>query len=113
MKNNNWKETLGIVYATNPNFQTENKQEEIDTIVQPVKQLLRIELDKRKGKPATLITNFNGTNEQLKELAKMLKLKCGAGGSQRDGEILIQGDFREKIAQILLETGYKIKKIGF
>lgn len=74
---------------------------------------LRIELDKRKGKPATLIYNFEGSDEELKELAKTLKTKCSSGGSARDGEILIQGDFRKKIAELLVELGYKIKRINF
>ncbi|OIP81525.1 MAG: hypothetical protein AUK44_09975 [Porphyromonadaceae bacterium CG2_30_38_12] len=77
------------------------------------KEPLRVELDKRNGKPATLITQFEGTDEALKDLAKTLRVKCGAGGSSRDGEILIQGDFRLKIATYLLETGYKVKKINF
>ena len=74
---------------------------------------LRVELDKRNGKPATLVTDFMGKDDELKELAKMLKVKCGAGGSSRDGEILVQGDFRVKIADILLEMGFKVKKINF
>ena len=74
---------------------------------------LRVELDKRNGKPATLITEFQGKDVELKELAKLLKVKCGTGGSSRDGEILIQGDFRLKIVDILLEMGFKVKKINF
>ena len=74
---------------------------------------LRVELDKRNGKPATLITDFKGKDDELKELAKLLKVKCGAGGSSRDGEILVQGDFRVKISDILLEMGFKVKKINF
>lgn len=77
------------------------------------KQTLRVELDKRNGKPATLITEFEGTDDELKDLAKTLKAKCASGGSQRDGEILIQGDFRVKIAGILQEMGFKVKKINF
>ncbi|MDR1652052.1 MAG: translation initiation factor [Prevotellaceae bacterium] len=112
MKKTDWKEALSSLYPPNPSFSENNSHAETDSTT-PAKQLLRIELDKRKGKPATLITDFKGTDEALKELSKMLKLRCGAGGSQRDGEILIQGDFRQKIAQILLENGYKIKKTGF
>lgn len=77
------------------------------------KEPLRVELDKRNGKPATLISDFMGNDDELKELAKVLKIKCGAGGSSRDGEILVQGDFRVKIAEILLQMGYKVKKINF
>ena len=77
------------------------------------KEPLRVELDKRNGKPATLVTEFQGSDDELKELAKMLKVKCGAGGSSRDGEILIQGDFRVKVSEILLGMGFKVKKINF
>jgi translation initiation factor 1 len=74
---------------------------------------LRVELDKRNGKPATLVTDFKGMDAELKDLAKILKVKCGSGGSARNGEILVQGDFRVKIAEILLEMGFKVKKINF
>lgn len=77
------------------------------------KEPLRVELDKRNGKPATLVTEFAGSDDELKELARTLKLKCGTGGSSRDGEILIQGDFRVKIAGLLSEMGFKVKKINF
>ena len=76
-------------------------------------QPLRIELDKRKGKPATLITGFEGTDSELKELTKTLKAACASGGSYRNGEILIQGDFRVKITDIIQKMGYKVKKINF
>lgn len=74
---------------------------------------LRIELDKRNGKPSTLIYEFVGTNEELKELSRILKVQCSTGGSCKDGEILLQGDFRHKVAEILLSQGYKIKRINF
>lgn len=77
------------------------------------KEPLRVELDKRNGKPATLVTEFQGSDEELKDLAKLLKVKCGAGGSSRDGEILVQGDVRVKVAEILLGMGFKVKKINF
>jgi translation initiation factor 1 len=77
------------------------------------KDPLRVELDKRNGKPATLVTQFLGTDEELKELAKSLKIKCGVGGSSRDGEILIQGDMRVKVTELLLVMGYKVKRINF
>jgi len=83
--------------------------------VKPKKQTdpLRVELDKRNGKLNTLVSEFQGTEEELKELARVLKVKCSSGGSCRDGEILIQGDFRKKIAAILADHGFKVKRINF
>jgi len=93
------------------------EEKPVSAVVKPVKKRqiepLRVELDKRNGKPATLITDFKGKDDELKELAKLLKVKCGAGGSSRDGEILVQGDFRVKIVDILSEMGFKVKKINF
>jgi len=104
-----WKSRLNVVYSTNPDFkyEDENEQEEKDTIA-PGKQLLRVLLDKknRSGKSVTLITGFVGSEEDLKALGKQLKTKCGVGGSVKDGEILIQGEFREKVVSLLIEMGY-------
>ena len=77
------------------------------------KHTLRVELDKRNGKPATLVTEFAGSDEELKALAKTLKVKCGAGGSARGGEILVQGDVRAKVAELLEGMGYRVRRIGF
>jgi translation initiation factor 1 len=88
-------------------------QQNVVSLKKLQKEPLRVELDKRNGKPATLITDFQGTDNELKDLAKILKVKCGSGGSSRDGEILVQGDFRVKIAEILLVMGYKVKRINF
>ena len=103
-----WKSRLNVVYSTNPNFQYETEDEpEVDTL-EPSKQNLRIELDRRNrgGKAVTLITGFIGTDDDLKELGKTLKTKCGVGGSAKDGEIIIQGDFREKVHTLLTNLGY-------
>jgi translation initiation factor 1 len=104
-----WKNRLNVVYSTNPDFkyEDENDQEEMNTIA-PGKQLLRVLLDKknRSGKSVTLITGFVGSEEDLKALGKQLKTKCGVGGSVKDGEILIQGEFREKVVALLIEMGY-------
>lgn len=113
MKNNNdWKEKLNTLlpsdYVSEPDCVSI-----IENTISHPKQTLRVELDKRNGKPSTLITEFQGSDDDLKELAKILKNKCASGGSQRDGEILIQGDFRIKIADILVAMGYKVKKINF
>lgn len=108
-----WRDKLNDVKSTVPQV------EETPTLAasKPTKKRqvepLRVELDKRNGKPATLVTDFKGKDDELKELAKLLKVKCGAGGSSRDGEILVQGDFRVKIVDILLEMGFKVKKINF
>lgn len=107
-----WKDKLSGLKADLPEGSIK-EEPKIELKSKLQKEHLRVELDKRKGKTATLITEFLGTDEKLKELARELKLKCGAGGSARDGEILIQGDFRVKIADFLLQAGYKVKKINF
>ncbi|MHB9056283.1 MAG: translation initiation factor [Paludibacteraceae bacterium] len=111
MKSNDWKEKLASLLPDN--YIPEPKTEIVTGKTQSSKQTLRVELDKRNGKPATLISEFQGTDDELKELAKTLKSKCATGGSQRDGEILIQGDFRVKVAEILQDLGYKVRKINF
>ncbi len=112
MKNKNTKG--GIVYSTNPDFTFDTGNEEELTTPVPNQQDLRIMLDKksRAGKKVTLITGFIGKNEDLKSLGNLLKIKCGVGGTVKDGEILIQGDFRDRILNLLVEMGYKVKKAG-
>ena len=108
MKKNDWKDRLNIVYSTNPDFRYETGSEEEPETIAKEKQMLRIQLDKRNrgGKQVSLITGFVGTNDDLNDLAKLLKTKCGVGGSVKDGEIIIQGDFREKVLGILQGEGY-------
>ena len=106
--NERLEKRLDIVYSTNPDYHYNEEGQEEDKTLPKEKQLLRISLDKRnrKGKAVTLITGFAGSNEDLQELGKMLKTKCGVGGSAKEGEILIQGDHREKVLAILQKEGY-------
>lgn len=104
----------GIVFSTNPDQQISFVEEELLETIKPNLQNLRVQLDKKQrgGKAVTLITGFIGSEEDLKSLGKMLKSKCGVGGSAKDQEILIQGDFRKKIIELLQLEGYKVKSIG-
>lgn len=104
----------GLVFSTNPDQELDEPQEEFNETLNPEKQNLRVQLDKkqRAGKAVTMITGFIGDESDLKALGKLLKTKCGVGGAVKDCEILIQGDFRQKIMDLLTTEGYKVKKIG-
>ena len=107
MKNNDWKDRLGMVYSTNPNYHFENDEEEIETLPRQQQKLrVRIEKNHRGGKTVTIVSGFVGSDDDLKELGRLLKTKCGVGGSQKDGEVLVQGDFKEKVILILKQEGY-------
>lgn len=108
-----WRDKLSNLKSEMPEGEKPEQKIEHLAVKKLQKEPLRVELDKRNGKPATLITEYLGTEEELKELAKTLKIKCGAGGSSRNGEILVQGDFRAKIVDILINMGFKVKKINF
>ena len=111
MSKKNKPDNKGFVYSTDPNFRFEEEQEAVQTLL-PEQQKLRVWLDtkQRAGKAVTLITGFIGTAGDLEELGKKLKNYCGTGGSAKDGEIIIQGDQREKVMQWLLKNGYKNSK---
>lgn len=102
----------GVVFSTNPDYNFETEDEDLVETLAPEKQALRIWLDRknRAGKDATLIKGFIGTTEDLEVLRKTLKTKCGTGGTAKDGEIIIQGDMRDKILELLLKMGYKLAK---
>ncbi len=113
-KSNDWKHREGVVYSTNQNFGYSTVEpNEIETLT-PAQQNLKVLLDKsgRAGKQVTLIKGFVGTSADLDALTKLLKTKCGVGGSAKEGEILIQGDVREKVLALLTREGYKVKKSG-
>lgn len=103
----------GIMYSTDPTFEFETEPETTESIANN-QQDLRVMLDRknRGGKAVTLVTGYRGAEDELEKLAKMLKTKCGVGGSAKDGEIIVQGDFRDKIVQILQKEGFKVKKSG-
>lgn len=113
-KSNDWKKRDGMVFSTNPDFEFfQGGGDEQETLA-PQQQNLKVFLDKklRAGKQVSLVTGFVGKESDLNDLGKLLKTKCGVGGSVKDGEIIIQGDFRDKIVEILTKAGYKAKKAG-
>ncbi len=112
MADNDWKKRLGVVFSTNPDFTYEEAAEQEETTLEPSKQNLIVSIDRkgRAGKQVTLVTGFVGTSDDLAELGRTLKVKCGVGGSAKDGEITIQGDFRDRVTTILKDMGYKAKR---
>ena len=113
MSNKKPKDREGVVYSTNPDFEFNYQEDQQPETLDPIKQSLRILLDKksRAGKQVTLITGFIGKEDDLKDLAKIIKTKCSVGGAVKDGEIIIQGDFREKASTILKSLSYKVRVI--
>ena len=113
-KKNKHKNREGVVYSTNPEFNYFENIAGLQATLPNEQQNLIVKIDKKQrgGKVVTLVQGFVGSPDDLKDLGKMIKTKCGVGGSQKDGEIIIQGDFKEKIYQLLLENRYKAKKSG-
>jgi translation initiation factor 1 len=114
MSNNDWKSRLGMVYSTNPDFKYETRVDETPKTLPLEKQNLRVRLESkgRAGKQVTLVTGFVGSEDDLSALAKLLKSKCCVGGSAKEGEVIVQGDFRERVVELLREQGYtRTKKV--
>lgn len=107
-KDNDWKSRLGMVYSTNPDFEFETDEEEEAATLPPSQQKLRVAIERknRGGKVVTVVTGFTGTEDDLKTLGKLLKTKCGVGGAVKDGEILIQGEWRDRLIELLKKEGY-------
>ena len=112
MAQNDWKERLGVVFSTNPDFQYTTVQGEEAETLPPAKQKLVVGIDRRNrgGKQVTLVSGFVGGADDLRELGRTLKTRLGVGGSAKDGEITIQGDFRDKVVDILKSLGYQAKR---
>lgn len=112
MADKDWKRRLGVVYSTNPDFEyTTSKKQEAETLPPSQQKLIvRLERSGRAGKQVTLVEGFVGTEADLKDLALSLKRGCGAGGSVKDSQIIVQGDFRDRVTGILSTAGYKVKR---
>ena len=113
MKNDNdWKQRLGVVYSTNPDFKYQTAEVREEDTLPPAKQRLIVAIDRRQraGKQVTLVKGFVGRADDLATLAKTLKTKCGVGGTAKDGEITIQGDLRDKLVTLLTGMGYNAKR---
>jgi len=108
------KKRVDVVYSTNPNYGFSFDDEAQEETLEPYKQTLRILIDRkqRKGKSVTLVEGFVGATDDLKDLGKLLKSKCGVGGSVKDGSIMIQGELRDKVMEILKAEGYIVKRVG-
>lgn len=112
MKDNDWKKRLGVVFSTASDYDYQTDTEEkVQTLEAKVQKLrVRIEKNGRGGKTVTIVSGFVGCEDDLKELGKVLKSKCGVGGSAKDGEVLVQGDFRQRVIEILRAMGYSQTK---
>ena len=112
MAENDWKKRLGVVFSTNPDFAYQEEEDQEPETLEPSKQNLIVSIDRkgRGGKQVTLVTGFIGKADDLAEVGRALKVKCGVGGTAKDGEITIQGDFRDRVVTLLKDMGYKAKR---
>ena len=110
----NKKNRVNVVYSTNPDFSFDHEEDEAEETLDPNEQLLYVSIDRKQrgGKEVTLVEGFVGLEEDLKDLGKFLKSKCGVGGTAKDGDIIVQGKFKDKVAELLEGKGYKVKKKG-
>ena len=108
------KKKLNVVYSTNPDFDYAYDEDEEMELLPADEQRLYVSIDRKRraGKEVTLVEGFIGPNDALKDLAKVLKSKCGVGGAAKDGEILIQGNFKDKVYDLLVKEGFSVKKKG-
>jgi translation initiation factor 1 len=110
----NKKNRVNVVYSTNPDFSFDHDEDESEETLEPNEQLLYVSIDRKQrgGKEVTLVEGFIGAEDDLKDLGKFLKSKCGVGGTAKDGDIIVQGKFKDKVAELLEGKGYKVKKKG-
>ena len=113
-RKNDWKKREGVVYSTDDNFTYSHGDTQEEITLPPQQQQLKVSLDKsgRAGKQVTLVSGFVGSADDLNDLAKMLKSRCGVGGSVKDGAVLIQGELRDKVVEILIREGYRARRSG-
>ena len=114
MADNDWKQRLGMVFSTNPDYKYDTEEPAEEELLPAAQQKLRVWLDRKQrgGKTVTLVKGFVGPEDALADLARMLKTKCGVGGAAKDGEVIIQGDHRDRVVELLTKAGYGCKKAG-
>jgi len=112
MATNDWKSRLGVVFSTNSEFDYQEENTEETATLPPAQQKLIVSIDRkqRAGKQVTLVSGFVGSDDDLQALAKTLKTKCGVGGSAKEGVVILQGDFRDRVVDYLQTAGYKAKR---
>ncbi|MCR5821334.1 MAG: translation initiation factor [Bacteroidales bacterium] len=105
------KQRVGVVYSTDPDYQYQYEGDEAQAeTLEPAQQRLVVRLERRGGKPSTMVDGFVGTDDDLADLARMLKNKCGVGGSAKEGVVIIQGDHRDTVLNLLTSAGYRAKR---